>query len=121
MQDDIRDSEQYNAAALAYRQLRAAGTGQVNDASQIHACGDQMHAVFTAKFTPDLESEFSRVCRINLRSAEIEILTTGPHTDHFAKYAPEGQQIAFLSDRHRVGDFQLYLLPPGQTVRPAPV
>jgi dipeptidyl aminopeptidase/acylaminoacyl peptidase len=38
------------------------------------------------------------------------VLTFGPNTDRAPKLSPDGRHVAFLSDRHKAGDFQLYLL-----------
>src|SRR5690606_14913613 len=49
-------------------------------------------------------------CRIDLTSGDTRVMTFGPHTDRLPKYSPDGRLIAFLSDREKAGNFQLYLL-----------
>ncbi|MGH8181829.1 MAG: S9 family peptidase, partial [Steroidobacteraceae bacterium] len=52
----------------------------------------------------------SRVCLTDLTTGDTRVLTFGPNTDRLPKISPDGRHIAFLSDRFRPGDFQLYLL-----------
>src|SRR6185437_959322 len=58
---------------------------------------------------------------IGLTNGDTRVLTLGPNTDRTPKLSPDGRRIAFLSDRNKVGDFQLYLLD-GETgeCRPTP-
>ena len=48
----------------------------------------------------------------DLATGDTRRLTFGPNADRLPKYSADGLRIAFLSDRHRAGDFQLYLLDP---------
>src|SRR5690606_31537254 len=52
----------------------------------------------------------TRICRTDLMTGDTRVITFGPNVDRSPKYSPDGRKIAFLSDRGRVGDFQLYLL-----------
>jgi len=49
---------------------------------------------------------------VDLASGHSGVLTFGPQTDRLPKWSPDGRQIAFLSDRHAAGDFQLHFLDP---------
>ena len=63
----------------------------------------------------------TRICQVDLTSGDTRVLTFGPNTDRLPKFSPDGRQVAFLSDRHKAGDFQLYLLDPiSGAARPTP-
>ncbi len=111
MERDIRGDRLYRAAQDLCGALRRPGTGQISDATDVHCSADGMHAVFAGIIVDRLEgSPPSRICLTDLARGETRVLTFGPGIDRFPKFSPDGRQIAFLSDRHRAGDFQLYLL-----------
>ena len=111
MYRDIRDTPLYCEAAQLFSNLRAPGTGQISDSAEVHVSADGASAVFAGAFLDKLEgAPQTRICHADLQTGHIRILTFGPNTDHLPKFSPEGRQVAFLSDRHASGDFQLYLL-----------
>jgi hypothetical protein len=111
MKRDIRETPLYREAEALFATVRRPGTGQISDASEIHVAPDGRLAVFTGAMVETLVgTPLSRIARVDLASGETRVLTFGPNTDRCPKYSPKGAQIAFLSDRHRAGDFQLYLL-----------
>jgi len=113
MQRDLRGIPEYLEAESIYRQLWQPGTDQISDAAELHARSDGGAGLFSGFIVNDLESyRSSRICSVDFASGETRVITFGPHTDRLPKYAPDGRMIAFLSDRHRRGDFQLYLLNP---------
>ena len=119
---DVRGGESYQQAHRLYRCLRQPGTGQISDATEVHVRPDGRYALFTGTILDALEgSAATRVCQVDLETGETRVLTFGPATDRLAKYSPNGGQVAFLSDRTRKGDFQLYLLDPTSgAARPTP-
>ena len=111
MQRDIRSTALYAEAEQNYRQFRQPGTGQISDAAEVHVSPDGRHAVFSGTLVEKLEGASpTRICRTDLATGDTQVLTFGPHVDRLPKYAPDGRRIAFLSDRARTGDFQLYVL-----------
>jgi dipeptidyl aminopeptidase/acylaminoacyl peptidase len=111
MHTDLRNTALYREAEAIYEWLRQPGTGQISDAREVHASPDGKHAVFAGTLVSALAGGFStRICRVDLSSGATQVLTFGPNTDRLPKYAPDGRQIAFLSDRQGAGNFQLYLL-----------
>lgn len=122
MERDLRNHDLYREAEALFTALRRPGTGQLSDASDIHATPDAV--VFSGVMFDRLEGEpQTRVCMTTLATGETRVLTFGPNTDRAARFSPDGRQIAFVSDRHRQGDFQLYLLDPssGAATRTPPV
>ena len=118
---DIRETALYREAETLYRTLRQPGTGQISDAAEVHVAPDGQLVVFAGTLMDQLEGAApTRICQVDLTSGETRVLTYGPNIDRLPKYSPNGQQIAFLSDRHKAGDFQLYLLDSAGAVRRTP-
>jgi len=110
MRRDIRQSKLFAEAEDLYRSVRQPGSGQICDAADVHVSPDGQHALFAGIIMDDLKGGTpTRVCKVDLRSGDVRVLTFGPHIDRLPKYSPNGSQFAFLSDRHEVGDFQFYL------------
>lgn len=111
MQKDIRETSLYREAEALYKALRQPGTGQISDAAEVDVSPDGRTAVFAGTLMDTLEGALpTRICQVDLTSGGTRVLTFGPNTDRLPKYSPNVRQIAFLSDRHKAGDFQLYLL-----------
>ena len=113
MQMDIRGTDLYREAESLYKKLRRPGSGLLSTAADVHVDSTGRHAAFSGCLIDRLEgAPPTRICQINLKSADLRVLTFGPGTDRLPKYSPDGRTIAFLSDRHKAGDFQLHLLDP---------
>jgi dipeptidyl aminopeptidase/acylaminoacyl peptidase len=111
MNRDIRESALYQEVEGLYRSFRQPGTGQISDAVEVHVSPDGGHAVFTGTLVDTLEGlPATRICSTDLATGLTRVLTFGPHFDRLPKFSPDGRHVAFLSDRGRSGDFQLYLL-----------
>jgi dipeptidyl aminopeptidase/acylaminoacyl peptidase len=81
----------------------------ISDAAEVSAHGRR--AVFTATVVEALSGvPPTRVGITDLLNGETRLLTHGPHSDRSPKFSPDGRRVAFLSDRTRVNEFQLYLL-----------
>jgi dipeptidyl aminopeptidase/acylaminoacyl peptidase len=120
MQRDIRETGVYREAAALYQALRQPGTGLISDAVDVSSNGSQ--AVFAGTIVEALNgAPPTRICSTDLASGDTRVLTFGPNVDRLPKFSPDGRQVAFLSDRHQAGDFQLYLLDPTSgAARPTP-
>src|SRR6185437_7323064 len=113
MQRDARATELYREAETMYARLRRPGTGYISDAAEAHSAPDGRSAVFAGTIVAALAgAPPTRICSVDLTSGEIRVLTFGPNTDRSPRFSPDGGQIAFLSDRHAAGDWQLFLLDP---------
>jgi len=111
MQRDIRDTALYQEAEALHRTLRRPATGRISDAAEVSTNGIQ--AVFAGTLVETLDGlPPTRICLTHLTTGDTRVLTFGPNVDRLPKFSPNGQQIAFLSDRRKAGDFQLYLLDP---------
>lgn len=122
LQRDIRDTRLYAEAHRLLDKVRRTGTGQISDAAEIDVSPDGSQVLFTGFIADALDRPLvSRICHTDLESGETRLMTSGPCSDRMPKFSPDGTRIAFLSDRHRSGDFQLHFLAPGSgDVRPAP-
>ncbi|HEY0683674.1 MAG TPA: prolyl oligopeptidase family serine peptidase [Steroidobacter sp.] len=108
--DDARLQSLYRRAQTLYERIHRTGAGNVSDVAEVHVSADGGHVVFTGSMMSSLsEAPLTRVCSIDLHSAQMRVLTSGPRTDRSPKLSPDGRDLAFLSDRHRAADFQLYL------------
>ena len=105
---DIRDTPLYRETESLYRAFRRPGSGLIADAAEISAHGTR--AVFTGTLVDSGNEAVSRICLTDLTNGDTRVLTFGPNTDRLPKLSPDGREIAFLSDRRKAGDFQLYLL-----------
>jgi dipeptidyl aminopeptidase/acylaminoacyl peptidase len=111
IQKDIRDTFLFREAEAFHQSVRQPGTGQISDASEICAAPSEKLAVFAGTIVDRSgNATQTRICQVDLSSGDTRVLTFGPNTDRSPKYSPGGGHIAFLSDRHKVGDFQLHLL-----------
>lgn len=111
MQKDITDSPLFKEARDMYQSLCNPGSGLLADAVDVHVAPDGSSAVFTGTLVDTLEAPSStRICSVGINSGEVTVLTFGPNSDRLPKYSPDGKTLAFLSDRSKAGDFQLYLL-----------
>jgi dipeptidyl aminopeptidase/acylaminoacyl peptidase len=111
MKRDIRETAVFRDAESLYQILRRPGSGLISDASEISGNGHR--AVFSGTMVDTLTSApLTRLFMADLGIGTTRALTFGPNMDRSPKFSPDGQQIAFLSDRHKSGDFQLYLLDP---------
>jgi dipeptidyl aminopeptidase/acylaminoacyl peptidase len=113
MQRDIRQTSLYREAEAIYEALRRPGTAQISDAAEVSASPNGRSAVFSGTIVDKLEGALpTRICMTELKSGAMRVMTFGPNADRSPKFSPDGRRIAFLSDRAKAGDFQLYLLDP---------
>jgi dipeptidyl aminopeptidase/acylaminoacyl peptidase len=108
VQRDLRETALYRETESLYRTFRRPGSGLIADAAEISAHGSR--AVFAGTLVDSGNEAISRICLTDLMNGDTRVLTFGPNTDRAPKLSPDGRHIAFLSDRRKAGDFQLYLL-----------
>jgi dipeptidyl aminopeptidase/acylaminoacyl peptidase len=113
MKTDLRDTDLFQEARALFMAARQPGTGRVSDGVEASVSPDGNRAVFAGSFADALEgASKTRICLTNLVSGDTNVLTLGPNLDRLPKFSPDGRRVAFLSDRRKSGDFQLYLLDP---------
>lgn len=116
------EQELFLEAEAIYASVRRHGSKKVSDAAELSASPDGSTAVFSGYIAEELQGLVpTRICCVSLITGAIDVLTDGPGTDRLPKYSPDGNIIAFLSDRQMAGSFQLYLMDvTTRTVRAAP-
>jgi dipeptidyl aminopeptidase/acylaminoacyl peptidase len=121
MQRDFRNTPMYREAEQVVRKLRAIGSGDISDASELNGAPDGSKVVFSGTVASGIDGVPSlRICEVDLRDGTTRILTSGPGTDRLPKFSPDGSRLAFLSDRERPADFQLYFRDARGAVTPGP-
>src|SRR5688572_1600096 len=111
METDLRDTPLYKEAETLYRAVRQPGSGLITDAAEVSTDGTRV--AFAGTMVQALEGvPPTRICLTDLADGDTRVVTFGPNTDKSPKFAPGGKLIAFLSDRRKKGDYQLYLLDP---------
>src|SRR5215207_4217888 len=113
MNRDLRDTPLFKEIEALHKTLRQPGSGQISDAVEVSVSPDGQRAVFAATMLDKLEgTPPTRIASIDLKTGNTRVLTFGPNVDRLPKFSPDGKRVAFLSDRRKTGDFQLYLLDP---------
>ncbi len=111
MSRDIRSTSLYGEVEDWFHRLRRPGTGQLSDAAEIHVALDAKTAVFAGTIVDQLEgTPPTRICLHESRERRHARSHLRPQRRSAAEVFPDGTRIAFLSDRHGAGDFQLYLV-----------
>jgi len=109
LDQDLRNTPLYQEAESIHRALRRPTSGLISDAAEVTTDGRRV--VFAGSIVDRLNgTPASRICATDLSSGDTRVITFGPHTDRAPKFSPDGDLIAFLSDREGMGNFQLYLL-----------
>lgn len=107
----MRTTDIYQEIEALCKTIRQPGTGQISDAAEVQATPDGKYVVFAGSIMDRLEgTPTTRICTTELATGRTQVLTFGPNADRTPKFSPDGRQVAFLSDRLRSGNFQLYLL-----------
>lgn len=122
MQRDIRGTTTFGEAKALLAHAFRPGKNFVSDMADLQRSDDPTRLLFTGTFVQTLDAPaVTRVCRIDLASGTIEQRTAGPGSDRHARLSHDGSTIAFLSDRGRPDEFQLFYLDPrGDDVLPGP-
>lgn len=121
MSRDLRATDLYREVAQFCADVRQPGAGRISDASQMHLSPDKRLIAFAATVAERVDEESpTRLAIMDLATGVTRIVTEGPGSDRLPRFSADGQSMAFLSDRHQPGDFQLHLLDlESGTARPA--
>ena len=113
MERDLRDTPLYKEVEAYFTAMYAPGANWVSEGSTVTVSPDGRQAAFTGTVFHDLQSApVTRVCLVDLASGDMQQVATAENSDRLPRGAPDGGQLAFLSDRAEAGNFQLYWLQP---------
>lgn len=123
MDRDIRDTRAFREAERLFSEAYRSGEGSICDMGDLQRSSDASRLLFTGTLVVDLDQPIvTRIGEIDLETGSIHVLTSGPNSDRHARVSPDGKTVAFLSDRGRVSDFQLFFLDPRtQAITAGPV
>jgi dipeptidyl aminopeptidase/acylaminoacyl peptidase len=108
---DIRKFALYAEVEALARGWYRPGSGAIAGLGEVAASPDGRRAAFSGVMLEKLEGmPTTRICLADIASGDVRVLTFGPNTDRSPRWSPDGQQLAFLSDRAGPGNFQVHLV-----------
>lgn len=108
---DVRDTDIFRYAQALADEVRGTGGDTVLDFADLTPSSIPSRLLFTGSVANGPgDPSVTRICEFDLDSGTTSILSAGPRSDRGARLSPDGKTIAFLSDRVRTSDFQLYFL-----------
>ncbi len=111
MERDLRPTALYQAIATHFQRALAPGFGRISGAADPAPSSDGERIAFTGSRWERLEGlPQTRICLLTRQTGAWEEITAGPHNDLMPRWSPDGMRLAFLSDRTRPGQHQVYLL-----------
>lgn len=108
---DVRSSILYHDVQHHFWSLQSPAYGKVSAATALSANSHRPLVAFTAEIRSSLDSGTrSRIAIGDLVGKTHRVVSAGPGNDCCAKWSPDGNNLAFLSDRRHGGINQLFLL-----------
>lgn len=110
MEKDIRQSSLYKEVEGYFEAIHAPGENAVTDAADVCMVPSGDRIAFTGTIFGDLASApFTRLCIVDIDSGNLRQLPCPANSDRLPRWSPDGQDLAFLSDRVQAGNTQLYI------------
>jgi dipeptidyl aminopeptidase/acylaminoacyl peptidase len=107
---DLRPTGLYKQVEEFFTAIHAPGEGRVTDAADLAVAPNGATAAFTGTVFLDItQAPVTRICFLTLGTAELQLCSSAAGNDRHARYSPNGEIVAFLSDRAESGAYQLYL------------
>jgi dipeptidyl aminopeptidase/acylaminoacyl peptidase len=114
LERDLRATPQYAEVRDYFIGLNAVGSGKVVDAADITLSPDGGLVAFTGTVHADIAlAPHTRVCLARVANGQVWQIESVRGSDRLPRWSPDGQRLAFLSDREQSGNFQLYLTDAG--------
>ncbi len=110
MDREIRQTTLYAEVADYFRAIHAPGRNKVTDAADACIEPSGQRVALTGTLFNDLDSApVTRICIVEVDSGEVRQLPCPANNDRLPRWSPDGDKLAFLSDRAAAGKSQLYL------------
>ena len=99
-----------------FDRLHGPSYGKISEPKDVQVSPDETSIAFSGVIWeknstgPPASVQSTRICLLNLESKSVTILTRGPNNDTSPRWSPDGTKLAFLSDRHEKGCYQLFVL-----------
>jgi len=111
MERDLRQTALYREIEEHFQKALAPAFGQLSGATDPAPSPDGRAIAFTGSLWQRLEGgPETRIYLATPETGAVEAITSGPNDDLMPRWSPDGTRLAFLSDRKRKGQHQLYLL-----------
>lgn len=111
MQTDVRQTDRFRSIEQMHRTWFRPGENFVSEITDAIASPSQDVAIATGIVCDALAGTPStRLVSVDLATGDVSILTNGPNCDRAPRWSPDGNTIAFLSDREQPFIFQLFFL-----------
>jgi len=116
VQKDIRGYQLYKEVEDFYGTIFNPGNDFICDLAHVSASPCGKYAGFTGTIYNDMASApLTRVVLANLENKVLSQVVGGDYSDLYPRWSPDGETLAFLSDRDERGINQLYLTSPKAT------
>jgi dipeptidyl aminopeptidase/acylaminoacyl peptidase len=113
LQRDIRETPLYREIEEQIRRLADPVVGELVSGEDPQVSPDGNTVALTGRLLETWDGDpVTRIALVDLASGRIAGSTSGPNSDRSARWSPDGAQLAFLSDREKKGQAQLYLVRP---------
>ena len=123
-QQDIRKTELWTEVDDFLKQVFDPSIDKVSAASELAASPDGKQIAFTGSIHGANwreTSPSSKICLLNVETSALEVITSGLSSERLPKWSPNGEYLAFLSDRNEKGLSQLFMLSVGGLGEAKPV
>ena len=111
MERDLRQTALYREIEEHFQNAIAPAFGALSAATDPAPSPDGRAIAFTGSLWQRLEGgPETHIYLAALATGVAEAITSGPNDDLMPRWSPDGTRLAFLSDRRRKGQHQLYLL-----------
>lgn len=110
MQQDIRNKPLFGNVEQYFRAIHAPGENTPTDAADACIEPSGRRIALTGTLFNDLDSApVTRICIIEVDSGNLRQLPCPANNDRLPRWSPDGDKLAFLSDRAAAGNNRLYL------------
>ncbi|MCR6482912.1 S9 family peptidase [Amycolatopsis sp. OK19-0408] len=121
MVENLETTEAHRKVTEHLRAVHEPAFGRPHSIREPQVTSDGERVVVTGAVLDELKG-VPRTAVYTVEDGELRPVTTGQGSARGARFSPDGRTLAFLADRRKAGEFQLFLLDAGRfgEARPAP-